>query len=120
MLDYGKEYYVTMDKGVIEGFEGIKKGSWRFRMKNEVQSTKNEEQSTKNVPSGWNNSSFFIHHSSFNVDKLITVAADGTGDFCTLQGALDYVPDFAKSEAERWTIFVKNGEYEEILCHDCG
>ena len=109
MLDYDKEYYVTIDKGVIDGFAGIKgKNSWRFK-------TKSEERRTKNELSGWNDSSSLTPHSTFNSDKFIVVAADGTGDFCTLQGALDHVPDFAKSEQERWTIFVKNGEYEEIV-----
>ena len=34
MLDYGREYYVTIDKGVLEGFDGIKgKKGWTFRTK---------------------------------------------------------------------------------------
>ena len=126
MLDYGKEYYVTMDKGVIEGFEGIKKGSWRFKIKAPSKSPRGETLNSNSSLSTLHDSLSTLHasrstlHASLstlhvNPDKLITVAADGTGDFCTLQGALDYVPDFAKSEAERWTIFVKNGEYEEIV-----
>ena len=100
MLDYGKEYYVTIDKGVIDGFAGIKgKDNWRFTVKNEEQRAQ---------PS-------FTPQSSYVAERTIVVAADGTGDFCTLQGALDHVPDFAKSEQERWTILVKNGEYEEIV-----
>lgn len=44
--------------------------------------------------------------------QRVTVSADGTGDFSTVQGALDYVPDHP---AKRVTIFVRNGDYEEIV-----
>jgi pectin methylesterase-like acyl-CoA thioesterase len=44
--------------------------------------------------------------------RRVTVAADGSGDFDTVQGALDWVPD---RHAERVTIVVKNGDYEEIV-----
>ena len=42
----------------------------------------------------------------------ITVAGDGKGDFNTIQGAVDFVPDHPK---RRVTIFIKNGTYEEIV-----
>src|SRR6185312_4829717 len=42
----------------------------------------------------------------------VTVAADGSGDFNTVQGAIDFVPD---NPPQRVTIFVKNGTYEEIV-----
>ncbi|MTV37361.1 carbohydrate esterase [Duganella radicis] len=42
----------------------------------------------------------------------VVVSADGTADFNTVQGALDYVPDHP---AQRVTIFVRNGDYEEIV-----
>ncbi len=42
----------------------------------------------------------------------IVVAADGSGDFSTVQGAVDSVPD---NPAQRVTIFIKNGSYEEIV-----
>jgi hypothetical protein len=42
----------------------------------------------------------------------VTVAADGSGDFDTVQGAVDFVPN---NPARRVTIFVKNGTYEEIV-----
>lgn len=41
-----------------------------------------------------------------------TVAADGSGDFNTVQEAIDAVPDFRK---QRTTIFIKNGVYKEKL-----
>src|SRR6185312_4508499 len=42
----------------------------------------------------------------------VTVSADGTGDFSTVQGAIDFVPD---TPSHRVIIFVRNGNYEEIV-----
>jgi pectinesterase len=42
----------------------------------------------------------------------VVVAADGSGDFSTVQGAVDFVPD---NPPQRVTIFIKNGTYEEIV-----
>jgi pectinesterase len=42
----------------------------------------------------------------------VVVAADGSGDFNTVQGAVDFVPD---NPSKRVTIFIKNGTYEEIV-----
>jgi hypothetical protein len=42
----------------------------------------------------------------------VAVAADGSGDFSTVQGAVDFVPD---NPPQRVTIFIKNGTYEEIV-----
>jgi hypothetical protein len=42
----------------------------------------------------------------------VVVDADGSGDFNTVQGAVDFVPD---NPAHRVTIFIKNGTYEEIV-----
>lgn len=44
-------------------------------------------------------------------NKNIVVDSKGNGDFNTVQGALDYVPD----NAEGYRIYVKNGDYEEIV-----
>ena len=89
MLEYGHEYAVTIDKGVIDGFEGIKgKKAWRFKTK--------EKAPDKNI-------------------KQLVVSADGMGDFSTLQGAMDFIPNFLSSEAERVTVTVKNGDYEELV-----
>ena len=41
-----------------------------------------------------------------------TVAKDGSGDFTTVQEAINAVPDFRKNET---TIFIKNGIYKEKL-----
>src|SRR5205823_6621649 len=42
----------------------------------------------------------------------VVVAADGSGDFNTVQGAIDFVPD---RSARPVTIFIRNGSYEEIV-----
>lgn len=42
----------------------------------------------------------------------LVVAADGSGDFATVQGAVDFVPD---APARRITVFIRNGVYEEIV-----
>lgn len=46
-----------------------------------------------------------------NATSLV-VAADGTGDFCTVQGVLDYLP--ANNTTPR-VINVRNGDYQEIV-----
>ncbi|WP_338764108.1 pectinesterase family protein [Massilia sp. METH4] len=87
LLGYGKTYYVQVDAGVLEGdgFQGVQGKAWRFTTKPAAPS--------KDAP-------------------LVTVSASGDGDFSTVQGALDHVPD---QPARRTTIFVKNGDYEEIV-----
>ncbi|WP_010528660.1 pectinesterase family protein, partial [Thermophagus xiamenensis] len=45
-------------------------------------------------------------------DSDFIVASDGTGDFLTLQEAINAVPDFRK---KRTVIFIKNGVYNEKL-----
>jgi pectin methylesterase-like acyl-CoA thioesterase len=41
----------------------------------------------------------------------LTVAADNSGDFCTVQGAIDFVP---QNNTERVVITVRSGTYNEI------
>jgi pectin methylesterase-like acyl-CoA thioesterase len=43
----------------------------------------------------------------------LTVAADGSGDFATVQGALDFVPE---GNTAPTTIFIRRGIYNEIVC----
>ncbi len=100
LLEYGKSYYVTMDEGVLtaDGFKGFAaENPWRF--------------STKEKPSVRG--------------RKIVVSADGTADFNTVQGALDYIPDFTPLTLEQktentddnggWHIYIRNGDYEEIV-----
>lgn len=42
----------------------------------------------------------------------LVVASDGSGDFCTLQGALDFIPD---GNTTPRTVFLKRGTYTEIV-----
>ncbi|MFR9166958.1 MAG: pectinesterase family protein [Dysgonomonas sp.] len=90
LLEYDKEYYVTIDKGVIttetNDFNGItEKDQWTF--------------STKTSPPPSNH-------------RKLIVSADGSGNFNTLQGCMDAIPDFSK---EKWVVYVKNGDYEELV-----
>ena len=81
MLEYGKEYCVTIDSGVFRGQEGI--SDWRF--------------STK---------------AAAPTATTLTVNHDGSADFCTVQGALDAVPDFS---ATPYYINIAQGDYEELV-----
>lgn len=87
LLEYGKSYYVQIDAEVFPNsdFAGILGKNWSFSTKAKAPKA--------------------------NATKL-TVNADGTGDFNTVQGALDFVPDHSK---KRITINVKNGLYQEII-----
>ncbi len=89
LLEYGKTYYVEIEPTVLQvdngEFKGIAKNTWRFTTK-------------KKAPSA--------------TAKRLTVSADGSGHFNTVQGALDFVPDHGK---QCITIYVKNGLYEEIV-----
>ncbi|MFN2110969.1 MAG: pectinesterase family protein [Anaerolineae bacterium] len=89
LLDYDKTYYVQIDPGVLalddDSFNGIAGKAWTF--------------TTKKAPP------------SADAERLV-VSADGTGDFNTVQGAIDFIPD---PNPKRVTIFIKNGVYEEIV-----
>jgi pectin methylesterase-like acyl-CoA thioesterase len=90
LLAYGRTYYVQVDPGVLTltdgsftGFSG--KSGWTF--------------STKMSPPPADSAT-------------LVVSGDGTGDFNTVQGAIDFVPD---NNPRRVTIFIRNGAYEEIV-----
>jgi len=89
VLQYNKTYYVQVDPGVLHlkkgSFNGISGKSWTF--------------STKEHPPPTDS-------------KRLVVNADGRGDFNTIQGALDFVPE---NDPKPVTIYVKNGKYEEIV-----
>lgn len=91
VLQYGQTYYVTIDPGVIldstgATFTGISSpGTWQFTTK----------------ASG----------PAANATAL-TVAADGSGDFTTVQGAVDFVP---ANNTQRVVITVKKGTYTEMV-----
>jgi pectin methylesterase-like acyl-CoA thioesterase len=90
LLQYDTTYYVQIDPGVLTlkdgGFKGISGiDGWRFTTK-------------KRPPRR-------------DAERLV-VSADGSGDFSTVQGAMDFIPD---SNPKRVTVFVRNGTYEEIV-----
>jgi hypothetical protein len=90
VLHYGHRYIVQIDPGVLtpasESFKGFTTDrEWTFSTKASAPAT--------------------------NTTRVV-VAADGSGDFNTVQGAVDFVPD---NPPQRVTIFIKNGSYEEIV-----
>lgn len=90
VLRRGREYIVQIDPAVFTlasgPFEGFTTDdAWRFSTKPDA------------LPA---------------TATRVVVAADGSGDFNTIQGAVDSVPD---SPTQRVTIFIKNGVYEEIV-----
>ncbi|MFO1449473.1 MAG: pectinesterase family protein [Opitutaceae bacterium] len=89
VLAYGQTYHVVVEPGALRdatnaSFSGIaSSGTWRF--------------STKTAgPSP--------------TATAVTVAADGSGDFSTVQGAIDFVP---VNNSQRVVITVKKGTYVE-------
>jgi pectinesterase len=90
VLHYGHRYIVQLDPGVLTPASGTFTGVGGDR--------------------GW---SFTTKVSAPPANSTrVVVAADGSGDFNTVQGALDFVPDHPE---QRVTIFIKNGTYEEIV-----
>jgi pectinesterase len=89
-LTYGRTYIVKMDASVLKTATGSFAGfgadnDWTF--------------TTKAAPP------------ASDAARLV-VAADGSGDFNTVQGAIDFVP---AKPSKRVTIFIQNGTYEEIV-----
>ncbi|MEO7414668.1 MAG: pectinesterase family protein [Opitutaceae bacterium] len=89
-LDYGHSYYVTADAGVFKSgaepsasIQGSE--AWRF--------------TTKPVPP------------AAGATRL-TIAADGTGDFSTVQAAIDFIPE---GNTTPTTLFIRKGTYRELI-----
>ena len=70
VLNYGTEYYVTIDAGVVKGHKGVAKGEWKFV--------------TKARPAS---------------STELSVRQDGGGDFCTIQGAVSYAGTLGKDNS---------------------
>ena len=90
LLQYGKTYYVQIDPGVLT----LADGSFEASAARPAGPSRRRRQ-----PPAANSA-------------RVVVAADGTGDFNTVQGAIDFVPD---RSPRRVTIFIRNGTYEEIV-----
>ena len=90
-LEYNQTHYVLIDPGVITDINGAPfaglsdPNQWRFTTKASA------------PPAG---------------TARITVDDNGVGDFCTVQGAIDFVP---AGNTQPITIFVRNGTYNEIV-----
>jgi MYXO-CTERM domain-containing protein len=89
-LAYDKTYYVQIDPAVFPfsggSFSGMSgKTAWIF--------------TTKKAPPAADSS-------------VLVVSADGSGDFSTVQGAIDSIPD---NSATAKDVFIKNGIYDEIV-----
>lgn len=82
-LGYGESYFVRIEPGVFKDFSGISEG-WKFTTK-------------PSLPR--------------NPDRL-TVAADGSGDFCTVQGAVDQIDPHRTEPA---VISIRKGRYQELV-----
>jgi len=83
-LDYGKTYFVSIDGNTFKGVgDPI---NWRF--------------TTKPAPP------------PAGTSKLI-IDAGGAGDFCTVQSAIDFVPDGNTTPIE---LFIRKGVYNELVC----
>ncbi len=89
-LGYGRTYVVKMDASVLVPAEGTFAGyagdaEWTF--------------TTKPAPPPPDTS-------------RVVVAADGTGDFSTVQAAIEFFP---RRPARRGTVFIRKGRYEELV-----
>jgi hypothetical protein len=90
-LAYGQSYHVLVDTGVFTDAAGqplpgiADPSAWRFQTKAAA------------PPQG---------------TAALTVAADGSGDFCTVQGAIDFVPAGGTKPV---TVNVRPGTYTEIV-----
>jgi hypothetical protein len=91
LLEYAKTYYVQIDSAVLslpnQEFSGISGKGWRFATKPKSKAPRPDA-------------------------KQLIVSADGAGDFNTVQGAMDFIPDHS---SQRITIKVRNGLYQEIV-----
>jgi pectin methylesterase-like acyl-CoA thioesterase len=88
-LTYGHTYYVTVDSGAIVGPTGTPVSisgatTWRFST------------ATAAPPSG----------------SSLTVALDGSSPFCSVQGALDFIP---VRNSAAVTVTIQTGAYHEIV-----
>ena len=88
-LDYGKTYYVTVDEGMISDELGTKfsvkqSDNWRFTVRAEAPAAA----------------------------SMYTLAADGGGDFCSVESVLEALPDSATSPR---MVRVEQGVYPGII-----
>jgi polygalacturonase/uncharacterized membrane protein len=90
VLSYNQTYYVNVDPSVFTDSAGV----------------------PFNGISGSNTWRFTTKISAPPLGADLTVAADGTGDFATVQGAINYVP---ANNTAPLTVLVKKGTYNELV-----
>jgi len=83
VLEYGHTYKVSIDREVLISADFKSVNSWVFKTK-------------KSAPSS----------------TTLYVSQSGKADFCTIQGALDQVPDFSSTP---FYIYINKGDYEELV-----
>jgi pectin methylesterase-like acyl-CoA thioesterase len=84
LLQYNKTYRIQIDSAVFaQRLDGLK--NWTFSTKKAAPSQKQD---------------------------LLNVNSNGSGDFNTVQGAIDFVAD---KPSKPKTIYIRNGDYEEIV-----
>lgn len=87
-LQYGQAYSVTVDNGMLADETGN-----AFSI----------------GADGW---SFPVRAAAPTSGPTSTVASDGSGDYCTIQGALDAIPS---ANASRRTLNISNGAYPGLM-----
>ncbi len=94
VMTSNQTYYVTIDAGVFTDtngawFTGItNSATWQFTTK----------------PAG-----------PLAGTNYVVVATDGTADFCTVQGAVDFLPNFTGTTASNRVIYLRKGKCVEIV-----
>jgi pectin methylesterase-like acyl-CoA thioesterase/lysophospholipase L1-like esterase len=94
ILSYGKSYEVRISVGLFVDKEGNAAAG--------LDAAKTFRFSTKPAAPAL----------SVEGPRRITIAADGAGDFATVQGAIDFVP---AGNTAPTTLFLRNGTYNEII-----
>jgi pectin methylesterase-like acyl-CoA thioesterase len=93
VLAYGVSYYVTIEAGAILDSTGA-------------------SLAPISAPAGWTFATKAAAPSAVPTRTTFTVAADGSGDFSTLQGALDFIPAGNTTPVR---LDIKAGSYDEII-----
>jgi len=94
VMTSNQTYYVTIDNGVFTETNGAyfvglsDTNAWQFTTK------------LVGPPAGTN---------------IVVVSTDGTADFCTVQGAVDFFPNFTNTTAFNRVIYLRKGNYVEIV-----
>lgn len=83
VLEYGHTYKVSIDSSVLVGAGFNGINSWTFTTKADVPKS-----------------------------NKLKVNKEGKGDFATVQGALDHIPDFSPTP---YYIYIGEGDYEELV-----